>query len=145
MGAPSGERAKAQPGLPSGLYCNCRARKDASQAGVSSFVIVILSSGTRLGAFEILSFLGAGGMGEVYSARDTRLDRTVAIKILRPDKVGHPERFTREARAVSRLSHPHICSLYDIGEQDGMAFLVMEYPGGANTRRPPGRRCPAAG
>ena len=52
--------------------------------GVSSFVIVILSSGTRLGAFEILSFLGAGGMGEVYSARDTRLDRTVAIKILRP-------------------------------------------------------------
>ena len=90
-------------------------------------MIVILSSGTRLGAFEILSFLGAGGMGEVYSARDTRLDRTVAIKILRPDKVGHPERFTREARAVSRLSHPHICSLYDIGEQDGMAFLVMEY------------------
>ena len=53
-------------------------------------MIVILSSGTRLGAFEILSFLGAGGMGEVYSARDTRLDRTVAIKILRPDKVGHP-------------------------------------------------------
>jgi serine/threonine protein kinase len=96
-------------------------------AGVSSFWIVILSSGTRLGAFEILSFLGAGGMGEVYSARDTRLDRTVAIKILRSDKIGHPERFQREARAVSRLSHPHICSLYDIGEQDGTAFLVMEY------------------
>jgi hypothetical protein len=66
-------------------------------------------------------------MGEVYSARDTRLDRTVAIKILRADKIGHPERFQREARAVSRLSHPHICSLYDIGDQDGTAFLVMEY------------------
>jgi eukaryotic-like serine/threonine-protein kinase len=88
---------------------------------------VILNSGARLGAFEILSFLGAGGMGEVYSARDTRLDRTVAIKILRADKIGHPERFQREARAVSRLSHPHICSLYDIGDQDGTAFLVMEY------------------
>jgi hypothetical protein len=66
-------------------------------------------------------------MGEVYRAWDTRLGRTVAIKILRPDKVGTRERFQREARVISRLSHPHICSLYDVGEQDGTPFLVMEY------------------
>ena len=89
--------------------------------------IVRLRSGTRLGAFEIVSLLGAGGMGEVYRARDTRLDRTVAVKILNSDRLGSPERFRREAQAISRLSHPHICSLYDIGEADGTAFLVMEY------------------
>jgi eukaryotic-like serine/threonine-protein kinase len=88
---------------------------------------VILSAGARLGSFEIVSALGAGGMGEVYRAWDTRLGRTVAIKILRPDKVGTRERFHREARVISRLSHPHICSLYDVGEQDGTPFLVMEY------------------
>jgi eukaryotic-like serine/threonine-protein kinase len=94
---------------------------------VYPFPIVLLSSGTRLGAFEIVSLLGTGGMGEVYRARDTRLNRTVAVKILNSDKVGHPQRFQREARAISRLSHPHICSLYDIGDADGTAFLVMEY------------------
>ena len=88
---------------------------------------MILSSGARLGAFEVVSFLGAGGMGEVYCARDTRLDRTVAIKILRSDKIGQLGRFYGEARAVSRLSHPHICSLHDISEQNGTPFLVMEY------------------
>ena len=88
---------------------------------------MLLSAGTRLGSFEIVSGLGAGGMGEVYRARDTRLGRTVAVKILRPDKLGSRERFHREARVISRLSHPHICSLYDVGEQNGTPFLVMEY------------------
>jgi serine/threonine protein kinase len=89
-----------------------------------------LAAGERVGAFEILARLGAGGMGEVYRARDTRLDRTVALKIILPSE--HPkrdrfERFKREARAISRLNHPHICALYDVGEQDSEAFLVMEY------------------
>ena len=88
---------------------------------------MLLSAGTRLGSFEIVSVLGAGGMGEVYRARDTRLGRTVAVKILRPDKLGSRERFHREARAISRLSHPHICSIYDVGEQNETPFLVMEY------------------
>lgn len=89
-----------------------------------------LPSGSKLGPYEIQSALGAGGMGEVYRARDTRLDRTVAIKILPPHLSSNVElntRFEREARAVSSLNHPHICHLYDIGTQDGTAFLVMEY------------------
>jgi len=89
-----------------------------------------LSPGTRLGPYEILGPLGAGGMGEVYKARDTRLDRIVAVKVLHsalaPD-VARQERFEREARAVSALNHPHICTLHDVGEQDGVAFLVMEH------------------
>ena len=78
-----------------------------------------LVAGTRLGPYEIQSAIGAGGMGEVYKARDTRLDRTVAIKILPAELSADPERrtrFEREARAVAALSHPHICTLYDIGE-----------------------------
>jgi serine/threonine protein kinase/Tol biopolymer transport system component len=89
-----------------------------------------LSSGARLGAYEIVSLVGAGGMGEVYKARDTRLDRTVAIKVLPDTLAGDPEfreRFDREARAISQLTHPHICTLYDVGEERGTAFLVMEY------------------
>ena len=89
-----------------------------------------LSGGTRLGPYEILSALGAGGMGEVYRARDTRLDRTVAIKVLPESFAADPlfrERFDREARAISQLTHPHICTLYDVGEQQGTAYLVMEY------------------
>ena len=89
-----------------------------------------LTSGTKLGPYEIQSALGAGGMGEVYRARDTRLDRTVAIKILSATLSSNPElaaRFEREARAISSLNHPHICHLYDIGKQDGTAYLVMEY------------------
>src|ERR1700683_3549303 len=89
-----------------------------------------LSIGTKLGPYEIQSLLGAGGMGEVYRARDTRLDRTVAIKILTQGLADTPEvrqRFEREARAVSSLSHPHICVLYDVGHQDGTEYLVMEY------------------
>ena len=89
-----------------------------------------MESGTRLGPYEIHEQIGAGGMGEVYSATDTRLDRIVAIKVLPEHLASDPqrrERFEREAKAVSSLNHPHICSLYDIGEQDGTHFLVMEY------------------
>ncbi len=88
-----------------------------------------VSSGTRLGPYEILAPLGAGGMGEVYRARDTRLDRTVAIKILRTHLSGDStlrQRFEREAKVISSLNHPHICVLYDIGHQDGIDYLVME-------------------
>ena len=89
-----------------------------------------LTSGNRLGPYEILAPLGAGGMGEVYRARDTRLDRIVAVKILPThlaDRAELRERFDREARTIASLNHPHICSLYDIGHQDGTDFLVMEY------------------
>jgi Tol biopolymer transport system component len=89
-----------------------------------------LTSGTRLGPYEILAPLGAGGMGEVYRARDTRLDRTVAIKILPSHLSERPEsrqRFELEAKAISSLNHPHICVLHDVGHQDGTHFLVMEY------------------
>src|SRR6202050_3312119 len=89
-----------------------------------------LTPGTKLGPYQIESLLGAGGMGEVYRARDTRLDRAVAIKILTqglPDTPEVRQRFEREARAVSSLSHPHICVLYDVGNQDGIEYLVMEY------------------
>ncbi len=87
-------------------------------------------TGKRLGPYEILSAVGAGGMGEVYRARDTRLDRIVAIKIL-PDHLADRaelrDRFEREAKTISSLNHPHICTLYDVGHQDGTDFLVMEY------------------
>ena len=89
-----------------------------------------LAPGTRLGPYEVIAPIGAGGMGEVYSARDTRLDRTVALKILPPHLADTPEvrqRFEREARSVSSLNHPNICALYDIGRQDGTDYLVMEY------------------
>ncbi|PYX75451.1 MAG: hypothetical protein DMG72_07265 [Acidobacteria bacterium] len=89
-----------------------------------------LSSGTMLGPYEIQAAIGAGGMGEVYRARDTRLERTVAIKVL-PAAFSHRpdlrKRLEREARTLSSLSHPHICDLYDVGQQDGVDFLVMEY------------------
>lgn len=88
------------------------------------------SSGKMLGPYEIQSPLGAGGMGEVYRARDSRLARTVAIKVLPEHLAEKPEakeRFDREARAISSLSHPNICLLYDVGQQDGVSFLVMEY------------------
>src|SRR5262245_66400701 len=89
-----------------------------------------LPAGTRLGPYEILSPLGSGGMGEVYRAKDTRLDRVVAIKILPAHLSSNPDfkqRFEREARAISSLTHPHICGLYDVGSQDGTEFLVMEF------------------
>jgi serine/threonine-protein kinase len=89
-----------------------------------------LMAGTKLGPYEILAPLGAGGMGEVYRARDTRLDRTVAIKVLPQHLADTPDsrqRFEREARAVSALNHPHICTLHDVGSQSGTDYLVMEY------------------
>src|SRR5271155_193358 len=89
-----------------------------------------LTSGTKLGPYEIQSPLGAGGMGEVYRALDTRLDRIVAIKVLVSHLSSSPElkqRMEREARAISSLNHPHICHLYDIGSQDGTDYLVMEF------------------
>src|SRR5580765_6889299 len=92
--------------------------------------IMSLSSGTKLGPYEMQAPPGAGGMGEVYRARDTRLVRTVAIKVLPEHLSTNPEskqRFEREARSISSLNHPNICALYDIGNQDGVDFLVMEY------------------
>src|SRR5216683_83658 len=89
-----------------------------------------LSPGSRLGPYEVLSPLGAGGMGEVYKARDTRLERTVAVKVLPQHLSSSPDvrqRFEREAKTISQLSHPHICALYDVGNQDGVEYLVMEF------------------
>jgi len=88
-----------------------------------------LSPGVRLGPYEILDAIGAGGMGEVYRAKDTRLDRTVAIKTLPAHLSSDPlskQRFEREAKTISSLNHPHICVLYDVGSQDGVDYLVME-------------------
>src|SRR5580692_1305009 len=89
-----------------------------------------LASGSKLGPYEILSMRGAGGMGEVYRARDTRLDRSVAVKILPSHLSEDPEakqRFDREARTISSLNHPNICTLHDVGHQEGIDYLVMEY------------------
>jgi Tol biopolymer transport system component len=89
-----------------------------------------LKKGLQLGPYEVLDAIGAGGMGEVYRARDTRLERTVAIKVLPAHMSDSPEvrqRFDREAKAISSLNHPNICALYDVGHQDGIDFLVMEY------------------
>jgi Tol biopolymer transport system component/tRNA A-37 threonylcarbamoyl transferase component Bud32 len=89
-----------------------------------------LTSGTKLGPYEIVAPLGAGGMGEVYRARDMRLDRIVAIKVLPEhlaDRAGLRERFEREAHTIASLNHPHICSIYDVGHQNGTDYLVMEY------------------
>src|SRR5260370_37245283 len=88
-----------------------------------------LPAGSKLGPYEIGAPLGAGGMGEVYRARDTRLERTVAIKILPAKFSSDPvrkQRFEREAKTISSLNHPHICTLHDIGHQDGVDYLVME-------------------
>lgn len=88
-----------------------------------------LTTGTRFGPYEILRAIGTGGMGEVYEAADTRLDRMVAIKVLPSDFADDPdrrERFEREARAIARLNHPNICTLFDIGEYAWRPFLVME-------------------
>jgi serine/threonine protein kinase len=88
-----------------------------------------MTPGTRLGPYEIIAPIGSGGMGEVYRARDTRLDRLVAVKVLPltlASDAAFRQRLRVEARAISQLSHPHICTLHDIGEQNGTAFLVME-------------------
>src|SRR5262245_57642281 len=89
-----------------------------------------LEIGTKLGPYKMLAAAGAGGMGEVYKAADTRLNRTVAIKVL-PARFSEDaemkQRFEREAQTIAALNHPHICTLYDVGNQDGSEFLVMEY------------------
>jgi eukaryotic-like serine/threonine-protein kinase len=93
-------------------------------------IVVFQTPGTRLGPYEILFAIGTGGMGEVYKAKDTRLDRTVAIKVLPAHVSGDPslrERFEREARTIGALNHPHICTLYDVGHRDGIDFLVLEH------------------
>src|ERR1700756_5308680 len=105
-----------------------------------------LISGTRLGPYEIQSPLGAGGMGEVYRGRDTRLDRTVAVKVLTSHLSDNPElkqRFEREAKAISSLNHPNICTLHDVGSQDGVDFLVMEHLEGETLAQRMHRGAPA--
>src|SRR5512144_2864508 len=89
-----------------------------------------LAAATRLGPYEILGLIGSGGMGEVYKAKDTRLDRTVAIKVLPSEISSDPDRrarFEREAKTIATLSHPHICTLYDVGEHASSLFLVLEH------------------
>ena len=91
---------------------------------------MLLAPGTRLGPYEVVARIGAGGMGEVYRARDTRLDCTVAIKVL-PEHLAKDserrQRFEREAKALAALSHPHICAVFDVGTQEGIDYLVMEH------------------
>src|SRR6185312_7482864 len=101
-----------------------------------------LSPGTKLGPYEIVSLLGAGGMGEVYRARDTRLGRDVAVKVLQESLAGGEgwDRFEREARAASALNHPNICAVHDVGEADGRPFLVMELLEGQTLRDYFGRK-----
>src|SRR5215468_2522390 len=89
-----------------------------------------LTNGTHLGPYEIIQPIGAGGMGEVYKARDTRLNRTVAIKVLPTEFATRPDwkqRFEREAQTIASLNHTHICTLHDVGQQDGIDYLVMEF------------------
>ena len=91
------------------------------------------SPGSRLGPYQLEALLGEGGMGQVFRARDTRLGRSVAMKLIRAERSQQGDfqiRFRREARATAALNHPHICTLYDVGEQDGSAYLVMEYVDG---------------
>src|SRR6516225_7484950 len=102
-----------------------------------------LPFGTRLGPYEVQSLLGAGGMGEVYRARDLRLGRDVAVKILPAGFATNPvalERFEREARVVSALTHPNVCTLFDIGTQDGTRFIVMEFLDGRTLKEVIGSR-----
>jgi eukaryotic-like serine/threonine-protein kinase len=113
-----------------GVIACGRPSKQEEQARISreTAPAMALSPGTRLGPYEIVGALGAGGMGEVYRARDTRLDRTVAVKVLPSEVAADPERrarFEREAKAVAALDHPHICGIHDVGEADGTHFLVM--------------------
>ena len=101
-----------------------------------------LTPGTSLGPYQIESPLGAGGMGEVYEATDTRLDRTVAIKVLPEHVAADPDlkaRFEREAKTVAALSHPHICPVFDVGEQDGVNYLVVPHTNVCTIQPPAGQ------
>jgi len=98
-----------------------------------------LTPGTKLGPYEILAPLGAGGMGEVYRAQDTKLGRDVAIKVLSPEFAEDAERlsrFEREARLLASLNHPNVATVYDIGEHEGTRYIAMEYVEGTDTRSP---------
>ncbi|HEX2460529.1 MAG TPA: protein kinase [Vicinamibacterales bacterium] len=124
------ESLLAAHGDAGGFLSGHPTRAGQSKADQSGPIPPSLTRGMRLGVFDIESFVGAGGMGEVYKARDTRLDRHVAIKVISPDAANDPRgraRFAHEARAIARLSHPRICSLHEMGHQDGVDFLVMEY------------------
>src|ERR1041384_4945975 len=100
-----------------------------------------LSVGKKLGPYEILGLIGAGGMGEVYRARDTRLGRDVAVKVLQESVGGTSwERFEREARAASALNHPNICAVHDVGEAEGLPYLVMELVEGQTLRHYAGKQ-----
>src|SRR5205085_620340 len=103
----------------------------------SSSANAVALAGQQFGAYKILALLGKGGMGEVYRAHDTRLDRDVAIKVLPPDYAHDPDRlrrFEQEARATSALNHPNILTIYDIGEHDGAPYIVAELLEGENLR-----------
>jgi serine/threonine protein kinase len=96
-----------------------------------------LTEGTKLGRFEIQSLIGAGGMGEVYLAQDTKLDRKVALKILPADLAANPDRmrrFVQEAKAAAALDHPNIATIHEIGESDGTNFIAMEFIDGVTQR-----------
>ena len=124
------ESLLAAHGDAEGFLSGRQARSAAADVDESGPVPPSLTRGMRLGVFDVESFIGAGGMGEVYRARDTRLDRHVAIKVLSPHAATDPRgraRFAYEARAIARLSHPRICALHEMGHQDGVDFLVMEY------------------
>ena len=124
------ESLLAAHGDAEGFLSGRPARAGAANVDQSGPAPPSLTRGMRLGVFDVESFVGAGGMGEVYKARDTRLDRHVAIKVLSPDAATDPRgraRFAHEARAIARLSHPRICALHEMGHQDGVDFLVMEY------------------
>jgi serine/threonine protein kinase len=124
------ESLLAAHGDAEGFLSSRPPRASAANVDQSGLSPPSLTRGMRLGVFDIETFVGAGGMGEVYKARDTRLDRHVAIKVLLPDAAIDPRgraRFAHEARAIARLSHPRICSLHEMGHQDGVDFLVMEY------------------
>ena len=111
----------------------------------SQLEVPTLATGARLGPYEVLAPIGAGGMGQVYKARDTRLDRPVALKVLLDHLAANPvgrDRFDREARAVAALNHPNICTLYDVGHQDGTDYLVMEFVEGGSAGRAPRQRGP---
>ena len=124
------ESLLAAHGGSEGFLSGHPARPGAANADQSGPAPPSLTRGMRLGVFDIENLVGAGGMGEVYKARDSRLDRHVAIKVLSPDASTDPRgraRFALEARAIARLSHPRICALHEMGHQDGVDFLVMEY------------------
>src|SRR2546426_1271320 len=119
-------------GLSFGRYSRCECRNIMPQTPNAWREWVSLIAGARLSHYEILEPIGSGGMGDVCKAKDTRLDRLVAIKVLRdvPGKAELTQRFKREARVIAALNHPHICTLYDVGRDDDMDYLVMEYVDG---------------